>query len=213
MKFRRIMLACIMLALLAGALAWEFWPGEKPVAAAPEKSVPPTAVKMASAPADTPSPATTPTRIAMPVVPAVVPAKSSMEAQDTSTNSPDDATAFNDAQTRAIAAKQTAMQQAMKGGDPQAVAWVASLPTDMVETDWGEIQVVDGVPMELTTSAGDPVTITPTVRSDGTLQLVLNMQQSDGDSTRGMKAMIVAKPGQSVQLGVGNQSFKMTPTL
>jgi hypothetical protein len=79
MKFRRIMPVCILLAVLAGALAWEFWPGEEPMAAAPEKSEPPASVKMASAPASPSSSAAMPTRIAMPTAPVATPKPGSSE--------------------------------------------------------------------------------------------------------------------------------------
>jgi hypothetical protein len=212
-KIPAIIFFALLLLLAAGYLAW---PGmTSPVKDASTSTVTASSQGTSSATpfAEPPAVVSNPARIAMPTVPTVAPAKSSMAEQDASENSSDDPGAFADAQTRAMAAKQAALQQAMKAGDPRAVTWAASLPTDIVETDWGVIQVVDGVPMELTTSAGDPVTITPTVRPDGTLSLQLKMEHTDGDTRSEMNSRIITKPGDTVELGVGNQSFKMTPTL
>lgn len=178
--------------MLAGGLAWMFWPAGKPaletkpvaekptVIAATPKLAPTTAVEAPRVTAATPG-------MALPRRGATVATTNAAENTQQPTLQAETA--------KAVAASNAALRARVT-----AVAPDAPVPANM--TDLGEVYLTSGVPQQLTLNDGSPVTVTATLMSDGKTQLRFEVERHDtsGKVTGRATVTAITRSGQSLRM-------------
>jgi len=96
---------------------------------------------------------------------------------------------------------------------PASELTVGASPTNV--TDLGVIELSDRVPTQLDLGAGQNCIITPTVLSDGNIQMEIAVEgkTADGKVEQLGQSRLTARPGQQCAISVGDKMIALTPKL
>lgn len=190
---KRIKILFVLLFVVAGGLAWMYWPKNAPT---------PEAKPVAAKPAATPTPSK-PATVVTVEAPKVLPAPAA-DAPAASSSSPGTNTGT--------------VKNPLPGtvfSNPTVPANTASGDT----TDLGDVYLTNGTPQPLTLGDGTHVSLTGTLRPDGSLQMrfvILPVDASGKPTGLSNFMMTLSKPGESVSIQVKNgmhavSNIKFTP--
>jgi hypothetical protein len=99
---------------------------------------------------------------------------------------------------------------------PEPVADRPAPPEDLQKmTDFGDVELQDGVAVELRLNSGQKGILTPTVLPDGSIELAMQFSEtsSDGTTTEITAPRITCLPGHEVSISVGDIGVKLTPRI
>jgi hypothetical protein len=96
---------------------------------------------------------------------------------------------------------------------PASELTVGASPTNV--TDLGVIELSDRAPAQLDLGAGQNCIITPTVLSDGNIQMEIAVEgkTADGKAEQLGQSRLTARPGQQCAISVGDKMIALTPKL